>query len=172
MALKWWLRWLRTHVPRSIPVCLSDWQTVVSHSDGEGSGGVGVAAWHPPSGAPKAAFLVVPSVLRRLWASQTSKTSATRHFRSGRCWSAHIVAHVARTVLVGFLRLHFSDSASAQAALTKGSSSVQSGDAIAALTWEHTARLNCLPRFDRVASSSNPADGLSRCHFHGPWKTC
>ena len=72
-SLEWWVKFLRTYTPRSIPVNLSSLKVVISYSDGEGTGGVGVALWYSDTRRPKAAFMVVPWLLRRLWALQTSK---------------------------------------------------------------------------------------------------
>ena len=47
-----------------------------------------------------------------------------------------------------------------------------SGDVIIGFTWDLVAKLKALPWFDRVASSSNIADGISRKLFAGPWKMC
>ena len=37
-------------------------------------------------------------------------------------------------------------------------------------TWRKIAELDVIPYFDRVASESNPVDGLSRGRWGGPWK--
>ena len=65
--------------------------------------------------------------------------------------------------------MHFIDNAAAQAALTRGSSSVESGDAIVSLTWKRVIDVNALPWFDRVESKANPIDGVSRGKMNGPW---
>jgi len=67
------------------------------------------------------------------------------------------------------LWIHYIDNAAAQSALVKGSSSVMSGDVIVHYTWSQVAALHATPWFDRVASPSNPVDGLSRGDMAGPW---
>ena len=37
-------------------------------------------------------------------------------------------------------------------------------------TWRRIQKLNAAPYFDRVASESNPVDGLSRGRREGPWQ--
>ena len=37
------------------------------------------------------------------------------------------------------------------------------------LTWNYVQRRRAWPYFERVASESNPVDGLSRRDFRGPW---
>ena len=65
--------------------------------------------------------------------------------------------------------LHFIDNTAAQASLIRGSSSVESGDVIVGLTGLYVVQLKARPWFDRVASDSNPVDGLSRGIMSGPW---
>ena len=64
----------------------------------------------------------------------------------------------------------FIDNEGALAALAKGSSSVLSGELIAALTHEYVAKVGVVPWFDRVDSESNPVDKLSRGCMTGPWR--
>ena len=68
------------------------------------------------------------------------------------------------------LWLHFIDNEGAQAALCRGSSSVHEGDIIVGHTWALIAKFQIYAWFDRVASKSNPVDGLSRGDFLGPWR--
>ena len=173
-ALKWWKRFLRCHKPRYIPVSLKDRNVVISYSDGEGSGGVGVAVWHPDLARPRAAFMRVPWMLRRLWALQSSKAADGGELNDIfeiEAVGPLIILDKFPKLLKGMLWIHFIDNAAAQAALARGSSSVQSGDAIVSLTWLRIVELACLPWFDRVASKSNPVDGLSRGDMSGPWRS-
>ena len=62
----------------------------------------------------------------------------------------------------GSLWVHFIDNTGAQAALITGSCSVQCGDVIVGHTASLPAALKVRPWYDRVASESNPVDGLSR----------
>ena len=171
-SLNWWLKWLRRHVPRSIYVDLASWPVVVSYSDGEGSGDGGVAVWHPALPKPRAAFLQVPWMLRRLWALQSSRTfkgTDQRDIFEIEAIGPLLLLDLWPELFRSVLWLHFIDNSSAQAALARGSSTVESGDAIVGLTWERIVSLRCLPWFDRVASKSNPVDGLSRGQLQGPW---
>ena len=54
--------------------------------------------------------------------------------------------------------MHFIDNVAAEYALVNGSSS------------RRIQKLNVAPYFDRVASESNPVDGLSRGRREGPWQ--
>ena len=65
--------------------------------------------------------------------------------------------------------LHFIDNTAARYSLVRGSSSVMAGDHIVGMTWKKCAVLWAYPYFDRVASKSNPIDGVSRGDFVGPW---
>ena len=80
-----------------------------------------------------------------------------------------LVLHNWGQELAGCLWLHFIDNAAALAMLVRGASSVMSGERIAGLTWSHVVGFGCFPWFDRVESSSNPTDGLSRGKLVGPW---
>ena len=66
--------------------------------------------------------------------------------------------------------MHFIDNVAAEYALVKGSSSIRSGDVVIGETWRRIQKLNVAPYFDRVASESNPVDGLSRGRREGPWQ--
>ena len=72
--------------------------------------------------------------------------------------------------MLGALWSHYIDNDGALAALMKGSSSVTSGDVIIGQTWRLVSKWEVSPWFERVCSSSNPLDGLSRGRRHGPWK--
>ena len=68
------------------------------------------------------------------------------------------------------LWIHLIDNAAAEASLIRGSSSVASGDTIVSQTWKRVVQFNALLRIHRVASKSNPVDGLSRGLVTGDWK--
>lgn len=55
------------------------------------------------------------------------------------------------------------------ATLVKGSSSVLSGEVITAFTHSKISDMNLWAWFDRVASSGNPVDKLSRGDVAGSW---
>ena len=171
-SLEWWLKFLRSYTPRSIPVNLSRLKVVVSYSDGEGTGGVGVALWYSDTSRPKAAFMMVPWLLRKLWALQTSKMlrgSEQRDIFEIEAIGPLLILDLWPELLENCLWIHFIDNSAAQAALTRGSSSVESGDAIVSATWKRIVTVRCLPWFDRVESDANPVDGLSRGRMDGPW---
>ena len=58
--------------------------------------------------------------------------------------------------------IHFIDNNAAQSALIKGSSNSLNGDVIAGETWRLIRQIRCWLWLDRVASKSNPIDGVSR----------
>ena len=62
------------------------------------------------------------------------------------------------------------DNEGAETALVNGSSSIMSGDLIAAETWLQVAERRIYPWFGRVASSSNPVDQLSHGVLNGDWE--
>ena len=72
-------------------------------------------------------------------------------------------------VLEGSLWLHFIDNAAALSSLVNGSSSVREGDVIVGETWSRIQGLKVFTWLDRVDTSSNPVDGLSRGILAGPW---
>ena len=73
-------------------------------------------------------------------------------------------------LLKGSMWLHFIDNAAALSCLVNGSSSVCEGDVIIGTTWRRIQGLEVYPWFDRVDTSSNPVDGLSRGRLAGPWR--
>jgi len=119
--------------------------------------------------------MIVPWMLRRLWALQSSKIfkgSDQRDIFEIEAVGLLIAAlDMWPELFEGMLWLHLIDNAAAQASLTRGSSSVQSGDALVSLTWNRIVSLRCLPWFDRVESKANPVDGLSRGLMEGDWDT-
>ena len=80
-----------------------------------------------------------------------------------------LVLHAWGHIMRNCAWLHFIDNEAAQATLCRGSSSVQEGDIVVSETWSRISSLRLYAWFDRVASSSNPVDKLSRGQFAGPW---
>ena len=74
-------------------------------------------------------------------------------------------------LLRGCLWLHFVGNAGALSCLVNGSSSVCEGDVIIGVTWGCIQALQVYAWFDRVDTSSNPVDGLSRGRLAGPWRS-
>ena len=66
--------------------------------------------------------------------------------------------------------IHFIDNTAAEAPLVKGSARTDSADHVCGLTWELIMKRMLWPYFDRVESSANPVDGLSRGRMEGPWE--
>ena len=58
--------------------------------------------------------------------------------------------------------IHFIDNVGAQQALIRGSSNSLNGDVIAGETWNYVRAIGCWLWVGRVASASNPIDGVSR----------
>ena len=81
-----------------------------------------------------------------------------------------IALHMYGNILRNCLWTHYIDNEAAEAALVKGSSTVLAGDIVTGWTWEAVARARVRPWFDRVSSSANPVDGLSRGSMVGPWR--
>ena len=73
-------------------------------------------------------------------------------------------------ILKGSLWLHYIDNVASEYSLVKGSSSIRSGDIVVGETWRMIQKLGIYAYFDRVASESNPVDGLSRGRSEGPWQ--
>ena len=73
-------------------------------------------------------------------------------------------------ILKGTVWTHYIDNIGAEYSLVKGSSSTKAGDIVVGETWRRIAELDIYPYFDRVASESNPVDGLSRGRRDGPWQ--
>ena len=74
-------------------------------------------------------------------------------------------------LLEGSLWLHFIDNSAALSGLVNGSSSVCEGDVIIGETWSRIQGLGVFAWFDRVDSTANPVDGLSRGRLSGPWRS-
>ncbi len=169
-AITFWQFYLKRGPPREIPVNVSQLQTVVSYSDGEGSGGVGIAIFPPPPFAPRAGYIRVPESLREHWWRINGSTAL-------RDTDIHYIEAVGPLLVLsnwpdllkGRLWVHYIDNDSALASLVNGSSLVQASDLLTGATWERVADLKVFPWFERVQSASNPVDGLSRGDMEGPW---
>ena len=114
-----------------------------------------------------AMYTEVPRVLRRLWAKQVRGLFSD--IFQVEAVGPLLLAHNYGERLRGRYWLHFIDNSSAQYSIIKGSSSVDSGDIIVGATWSLIAELQSWLWIDRVASKSNPIDGVSRLDFTGPW---
>jgi len=170
-SIQWWLEelTLQRH-PRTIPLNLERMDWCVSYSDGEGAdAGVGVALWSSRLQTPVAGLLYVPAEVRNLWLTQRQRSDQATDIYEIEAVGPLLVLHHWPDVVRNTLWVHYIDNAAAQSALVKGSSSVMSGDVIVHCTWSKVAELRTTPWFDRVASSSNPVDGLSRGDTSGPW---
>ena len=137
----------------------------MSYSDGEGTGGVGVAVWASDLDVPLAAYLKIPREIRRYW----QQAEEDRDIFEVEAVGPLMVLATWPRLMQGRLWMHYIDNAAAQAAFVRGSSSVQSGDLIIGTAWQLVARHRLLPWFDRVDTASNPVDGLSRGRDEGPW---
>lgn len=172
----WWISSLANYVKREVPLFPMVEKPVVSYSDGEGcsSGGFGTALWDPQLEAPVAGFMEIPEPVRRLWASQRSKQLPTEElsdiFYIEAIGPAMVMEQWPQR-LQGRPWIHSIDNVGAQCCIVRGSSRAEAGDAVVNYTWGRVAHLRTFLWVDRVASKSNPVDGLSRGVFRGPWKS-
>ena len=168
-TLRWWLHALHSHVPRQVPVSIFSLPVYVSYSDGEGdTAGVGVALWAPGRhGDPLAAFCKVPREVRLSWKQALDIAPTSTDIFEIEAIGPLMVLHLWGDVLRGRLWVHYIDNEGAQAILVKGASSVRSGQVISGYFWEQVASMGIFVWLDRVASASNPVDGLSRGDFSG-----
>ena len=108
-------------------------------------------------------------MVRRMWSQREDLTDVKDIFQIEAVGPLLILwnwGHLIRN----HLWVHFVDNEGALASLAKGSSSVLSGEIIVGCTHELSARYGVVSWFDRVDSSSNPVDKLSRGVMKGPWK--
>ena len=147
--------------------------TIISYSDGEGSGGVGVAVFnHPDHSRPQAGYLLIPQVFRDLWRNIEKKIQGASSYEDIFQLEAVGPLMILETwpeTLNTCCWIHWIDNAAAQASLISGSSSVYSGDLIAGETWRIISQRRIYPWFERVESKSNPVDGLSRGERPASW---
>ena len=169
-CLIWWRRFLRSYEPRPVPMSLHDLPTVISYSDGEGKGaGVGVAVWCPWLEHPVAAYVKVPQEIREMWAVLAAKKDYKDIFLIEAIGPLIILDTFPR-LMRDALWIHFIDNSGSEASLVGGSSSIDAGDHIVGMTWERISKRRLWPFFDRVESSANPVDKLSRGISKGPWR--
>ena len=164
------MKFLAQYRPRTVPTFVQDRDTVVTYSDGEGAdAGLGIALWSTrcPNG-PLAAYCTIPACVRRLWDKQTS--GEHRDIFLIEAIGPLALLTTFPKLLKGAVWTHYIDNVGAEYSLVKGSSSTRAGDVVVGETWKRIAELDIVPYFDRVASESNPVDGLSRGRMQGPWK--
>ena len=171
-TFRWRVEAIYTALPREVPLRLTDAPRAVSYSDGEGAdAGVDVALWLPGYPVPMAAFMETPRELRMLWARQLQQSAALGHdIFEIEAIGPLIVLSMWGHLMHGMLWTHYIDNTGAQAALVKGSSSVDSATILAAHFWSAVAAASIHAWLDRVASESNPVDALSRKDNRGPWR--
>jgi len=169
-ANEFWLKFLTSYTPRRIPVFLDKLDVVVSYSDGEGAdAGLGIAVWSSRcKNGPLAAFCEIPTAIRKLWSRQRDE-GFNDIFLIEAIGPLAILTTFPK-IVKGALWLHYIDNVAAEYSLVKGSSSIRSGDVVVGETWRSIQKLNIYAYFDRVASESNPVDGLSRGRPNGPWQ--
>ena len=142
--------------------------TVVSYSDGEGrDAGVGISLY-VPGHRPRAAFLKVPTAVRALWKMQRGRTAKKDIFEIEGIGPLAVMCQWP-DLIRGRPWIHFIDHQGAQMVLIRGSGNSANGDVISGLTWRKVSKLEAWLWVERVASSSNPIDGVSRGNFEGPW---
>ena len=128
-CLHWWRVFLRSYFQRVLPLSIANLPVVVSYSDGEGGhAGVGVAVWSPERNRPVAAFAEVPAVIRKLWARQAGKEAPFNDIFLIEAVGPLIILKTFPNIVRQCLWIHFIDTAAAQYALVRGSSSIASGD--------------------------------------------
>ena len=159
---------MANRVPRPVPFgTLRRSDPVITYSDGEGGdAGVGVVIFgnFPDRSQPRPVYLEIPAELRELWSLQKSrsKTGATTDIFEIEAIGPLIALLEWPQLLANRPWIHFIDNAGAQQALIRGSSNSLNGDIIAGETWNYVRRIGCWLWVERVASASNPIDGVSR----------
>ena len=143
---------------------------MVTYSDGEGAdAGLAIALWSAErASGPLAAYCKIPDSIRKLWGRQ--KNEEHRDIFQIETIGPLSLLCTFPKLLKDSMWVHFIDNVAAEYALVKGSSSIRSGDVVIGETWRRIQKLNVSPYFDRVASESNPVDGLSRGRREGPWQ--
>ena len=169
-ALGWWCSQLRRAPPRPIPWMVQSRRVVVTYSDGEGSGHVGVAIWSKVLSRPQAGRIKVPDVVRQIWtASRRTPGDEYHDIQEVEGIGPLLALSTWGHILTDALWLHFIDNNGSLSCLVKGGSSVFSTDTLVGMTWQKISKVNACPWFDRVDTKSNPVDGLSRGDFNGNW---
>ncbi len=158
---------------RHVPSLRTIGTTIITYSDGEGLGGIGVAIFNAPGmRRPQAGHLILSAAIRDLWRDVERKLQRSSSYEDIYQIEA-IGPIVALTTWPDHLHscawMHWVDNAAAQSALINGSSIIFSGDLVVGATWELIARRIIYPWFEWVASASNPVDALSRGDARGDW---
>jgi hypothetical protein len=169
-CLSWWLKFLACYSPRPIPTNLKSLPVVVSYSDGEGGlAGIGAALWHPHKSRPLAVYAEVPVMIRNQWRIAQGSKKFEDIFLVEALGPLLLLSAFPKT-LRNCLWIHFIDNSAAEASLIRGASSSDLGDHVIGLTWSKIEKQSLWAYFDRVSSSANPVDGISRRLFQGPWE--
>ena len=113
-----------------------------------------------------AAFCEIPPYIRELWGRRCADDSDIFLIEA---IGPLAILETFPKLLKNCLWIHYIDNVAAQYSLVRGSSSIGCGDVVVGETWRRIQRLGIYPYFDRVASKSNPVDGLSRGRREGPW---
>ena len=130
---------------------------------------MGVAIWCP-CGTIVGGYLVVPDEVRQTWSRAATAGDHYDIYEIEAIGPALILYNFAQYFTQDSFWIHYIDNDAALATLVKGSSSVLSGEVITAYTHNRISDLGLWSWFDRVASSDNPVDGLSRGKMDGPWQ--
>jgi hypothetical protein len=129
--------------------------------------GIGAAVWRGES-EPLALYCEVPVALRIFWHAASTSDVFNDIFLVEAMGPLMLLLTFPK-VFKNCKWLHFIDNEASEASLLRGSSSKTHGDHVVGLTWSLIQRYGIFAYFDRVASKSNPVDGLSRRVFSGPW---
>ena len=169
-SCEFWLDEISRLRPREVPIDLSQVDVCVSYSDGEGAmGGVGIAVWIPNC-QTLAGYIQTPPELRAAWARPGRSEGDERDIYEVEAVGPLLVLHNFGHLMQNKLWIHFCDNEAALATLVKGSSSVLSGEYVAAATHRLIGKWSIWPWFDRVDTGSNPVDKLSRGDMAGDWR--
>ena len=116
--------------PRLVPVTMRLPPTVVTYSNGEGAdAGLGISTY-VLGARPRAAFMNVPDVLRKLWKLQMERSAKADIFEIEGV-GLLAIAHTWPELIAGRPWLHFIDHMGAQMCLIRGSGNSRNGDVIA-----------------------------------------
>ena len=168
-CIEWWLAFIKSYCPRPIPTSINSLPLLISYSDGEGGlAGIGAAVWQSDHTPPLAVYSEVPERVRDywLWASQGDVYSDIFLVEA---LGPLILLCAFPNIIKRCLWIHFIDNTAAEASLIRGASSNRCGDHVVGLTWQIIQHRQIWAYFDRVESSANPVDGISRRKFNGPW---
>ena len=170
-AIHFWIERMQNLRPREIPLNLDKLPVFVSYSDGEGEGaGVGVALFPPDNICPVGGYMKLPDEIREVWSRAATSDDAYDIYEIEAVGPALVLHNWLHLLPEGSLWIHFIDNDAALSTLVKGSSSVLSGECITAYVHAMIADRGLWSWFDRVSSSDNPVDQLSRCKMEGPWE--